>query len=102
MESWDTFAVVVGGASAALLAVLTGAGLYLLERRTANPGSRQRIAPVLEVVSPNIVTSVLLLATGVILVFGVRAGLYVLIAPVLAALGGGLGSAWLFMTRLRG
>jgi hypothetical protein len=33
------------------------------------------------------------------LIFGVSAGLYVLIVPILTALIGGVASAWLFLTR---
>lgn len=46
------------------------------------------------------VTSVLLLAAGIILALGLGAGLYVLVAPVLTALVGGVASAWLFLTKI--
>ena len=82
------------------LGVLTGAGLYVLDRRAKASRSDQAIAQVLEAVSPNMVTSVLLLAAGIILVLGTGAGLYVLVAPVLAALVGGVTSAWLFLTKV--
>ena len=36
---------------------------------------------------------------GIILIFGVNAGLYLLIVPILTALIGGVASAWLFLTR---
>jgi hypothetical protein len=42
----------------------------------------------------------LLLAAGIVLVLGVHAGLYVLVAPVFVALAGGLTSAWLFLTKI--
>jgi hypothetical protein len=42
----------------------------------------------------------LLLFSGVLLASGVHGGLYVLIVPVLAALTGGLASAWLFLTKI--
>jgi hypothetical protein len=42
----------------------------------------------------------LLLVSGVLLVFGVHSGLYVLIAPVLVALTAGVASAWLFLTKI--
>jgi hypothetical protein len=84
------------GAELLALAVITGAGLYVLDRRAKASRSNQAIAQVLEAVTPNAVTSVLLLAAGIILVLGVSAGLYVLVAPVLTALVGGVVSAWLF------
>jgi hypothetical protein len=55
---------------------------------------------VLEAVTPNMVTSLLLLAAGIIVLLGLRAGLYVLVAPVLTALVGGAASAWLFLTKI--
>jgi hypothetical protein len=42
----------------------------------------------------------LLLAAGIVLVFGVPAGLYVLVGPVVVALAGGVASAWLFLTKI--
>jgi uncharacterized membrane protein (DUF4010 family) len=42
----------------------------------------------------------LLLAAGIVLVLGTRAGLYVLVGPVLIALVGGVTSAWLFLTKI--
>jgi len=78
----------------------TGAGLYVLDRRAKASRSDQAIAQVLEAVSPNMVTSVLLIAAAIVLVAGLGAGLYVLVAPVLAALVGGVTSAWLFLTKV--
>jgi hypothetical protein len=40
------------------------------------------------------------MAAGLVLILNVHAGLYVLIAPVLAALAGGVINAWLFLTRI--
>ncbi len=54
----------------------------------------------LEAVTPTTVTSLLLLAAGTVLVFGVHAGLYVLVGPVCVALTGGVTSAWLFLTKI--
>jgi hypothetical protein len=89
------------GAELIVLAVITGAGLYILDRRAkGGRRSNQAIAPILDAVSPNTVTSVLLLAAGMVLVFGGGAGLYVLVAPVLAALAGGIASTWLFLIKI--
>jgi hypothetical protein len=44
--------------------------------------------------APNLIISVL------VLVSGVHAGLYVLVAPMLIALAGGVTSAWLLLTRV--
>ncbi len=88
------------GAELLGLGVLTGAGLAVLDRRAKASRSGQAIAQVLEAVTPNLVTSVLLLAAGIILALGLHAGLYVLVAPVLTALVGGVVSAWLFLTKI--
>ena len=88
------------GAELLALAVISGASLSVLDRRAKASRSDQAIAQVLEAVTPNAVTSVLLLAAGTVLVLGLSAGLYVLVAPVLAALVGGVASAWLFLTKI--
>jgi hypothetical protein len=88
------------GAELVVLAVLTGAGLYILERRAKGAKSNQAIGPILDAVSPNTLTSALLLAAGVVLALGERAGLYVLVALVLAAFAGGIASAWLFLIKI--
>ncbi len=159
MESWGTFAVIVGGAAAALLGLLFvaisirlnvvaasrelrnrsaqtmvlfglvlilalllaipgqsctvlgvevvllalggGVGLDLLDRRAGRTTRDQPgISRVLDLVAPNTITTLLLLAAGVLLLFDLNAGLYLLVPPVIAAFVGGLTSAWLFMTRI--
>jgi hypothetical protein len=88
------------GAELVVLAVLTGAGLYILDLRAKGDRSNQAIAPVLEAVTPITVTSVLLLAAGIVLLLGVPAGLYVLVGPVLIALVSGIASTWLLLTKI--
>jgi AcrR family transcriptional regulator len=88
------------GAELVVLAVVTGTGLYILDRRAKGEKSDQVIAPVLEAVTPTTITSLLLLAAGIVLVLGVHAGLYVLVGPVFVALVGGVTSAWLFLTKI--
>jgi hypothetical protein len=88
------------GAELVVLAVITGAGLYILGLRAKGDRSNQAIAPVLEAVTPTTVTSLLLLAAGIVLAFGVPAGLYVLVVPVLIALVSGIVSAWLLLTKI--
>lgn len=88
------------GAELLVLGVITGTGLSVLDRRAKASRSDQAIARILEAVTPNMITSVLLLAAGIILVLGVHAGLYLLVAPVLTALVGGVASAWLLLTKI--
>ncbi len=63
-------------------------------------GSGQRLVAPFVAVAPNLVTSVLLLVAGVLVAFGLHAGLYVLVLPVLVALAGGVVSAWLLLTKI--
>ena len=88
------------GAELIVLAVISGAGLAVLDRRAEGERSNQAIAPVLKTIAPNLPTSLLLLAAGIVLVLGQRAGLYVLVGPVLVAFVSGVASAWLFLTRI--
>ncbi len=88
------------GAELVVLAAITGTGLYILDQRAKGDRSNQAIAPVLQAVAPNAVTSLLLLAAGIVLVLGVPAGLYVLVGSVLVALVGGVVSTWLFLTKI--
>jgi hypothetical protein len=83
-----------------VLAVITSVSLYLLDRRAKINRSSEPIARVLEMLAPNQVTSVLLLVPGILLALGQRAGLYVLIVPMLEALVGGIANAWLFLTKI--
>ena len=88
------------GAELVVLAAIGGTGLHVLDRRAKGESSDQAIGPVLEAVTPITVTSLLLLAAGIVLVLGVHAGLYVLVGPVFVALAGGVTSAWLFLTKI--
>ena len=81
------------------LAALTGTATYHLDRRARADESDQQFGRLIEAVSPNGITLALLLASGVTLIFGQNAGLYVLVAPILVALIGGVTTAWLFLTR---
>jgi hypothetical protein len=45
--------------------------------------------------------SLLLLSAALVLVGGVHAGLYLLVAPILVALTGSVASAWLLLTKIR-
>jgi hypothetical protein len=91
------------GAELIALGVMAGAGMLVLDRRarlgtgTAGP---QPLGHVLDMIAPNAVTSVLIFVSGAIIAAGVHAGLYVLVVPVIAALAGGVASAWLLLTKL--
>lgn len=85
--------------------MIVAVSLSALDRRarrgsSARAGSTQAVARLLEAVAPNMVTSILLLIAGLLVVFRLHAGLYVLVIPVLSALLGGVVSAWLLLTRI--
>jgi hypothetical protein len=93
------------GAELVALAAVAGAGLLALDRRArvdrGAPGAvGADLASLLEAVAPNGVTLTLLVIAGVLLIFDLRAGLDVLVAPVVAALAGGVTSAWLLLTKI--
>jgi uncharacterized membrane protein len=88
------------GAELTALAVIAGGGLFVLDRRAKADASTQAIRKTLELITPTTIVSALLLLSGVLLLFGVHGGLYVLIVPVLAALTSGVASAWLFLTKI--
>jgi len=155
MESWEEFAVVTGGAAAALTGLLfvavsirldviaastelrsraaqtltlflsitlvavlfaipgqpewlfggellalasTGGGImFVLDRRAHRQQSQQRVAHILERISPNVLTMALIGLGGILIAFGVDWGLYLQVPAVIAALIGGVIGAWLFM-----
>ena len=88
------------GVEVLMLAIVAGSALYVLDRRAKTDRTTQPLGRVLDAVAPNAVTSILLTAAGLVLILNIHAGLYILIAPVLAALAGGVINAWLFLTRI--
>jgi hypothetical protein len=93
------------GAELVVLALITGVGHLFLDRRArVDPDTRDAgahaIASLLDAIAPNAITSVLLLIAGLLLAFGVDAGLDVLVLPVIAGLAGGVTSAWLLLTKI--
>jgi len=88
------------GVELIVIAMFVGIVLSILDRRAQSAPSAQPIARILEAVSPNALTSVLLATAGVLLLLGVDDGIYVLVPTVALALVGGVVSAWLFLTKL--
>lgn len=155
MESWEEFAVVTGGAAAALtgllfvavsirldviaastelrsraaqtltlflsitlvavvfaipgqpqwlfgcelvaLAVAGGVTMFVLGRWAHREQSGQRIARILDRISPNVLTMALIGIGGILVALGIDWGLYLQVPAVIAALVGGVIGAWLFM-----
>jgi hypothetical protein len=99
--------VQVLGIEVVALAVIIGAAMFVLDRRaraesSERDASGRNVASILDAVAPNTITSALLFIAGALLVAGLHAGLDVLVLPELAALVGGVISAWLLLTKLPG
>ena len=88
------------GVELLLLAGGLGGALWWLNRRAVAHPSAQSISRILATVSPDTITTSLLFVAGALLVAGVDDGVYVLIPAVIAAITGGVASAWLFLTRI--
>jgi hypothetical protein len=88
------------GVELLVLAAGLGSLLWWLNRRATVAASTQRISRILGTVSPDTITTVLLLAAGALLLVGVDDGVYVVIPAVIAAIAGGIVSAWLFLIRV--
>ena len=84
MPGWDSFALVIGGAAGALIGLLFVSVSIRIDVISASPDFRNRGAATLS------------LFMTVLLVEGV----YVLVPAVIAAVAGGIASAWLFLTRI--
>jgi hypothetical protein len=76
--------------------------LQLLDRRAKAGASTQAVARALDVVTPNTFTTLLVGVSGIVLTTDCGAGFYVLVAAVLLAVGGGVTSAWLLLTKVTG
>jgi hypothetical protein len=93
-EAWEL------GAELLVLAAGLGSALWWLNRRAAAEPSAQPISRVLATVSPDTITTILLSAGGALLLAGVDDGVYVVIPAVIAAITGGVASAWLLLIRV--
>ena len=88
----------LGGELLAVAAV-SGTVLILLDRR-AGHDQESRVARYIDRASPNMVTAVLVLISGLTLLLRAGGGLYWLIPAVLAGLIGGVINAWLFLLKV--
>jgi hypothetical protein len=79
--------------------LLTGALSLIVREEPGSEDERAR-ARLYQVVAPNLVTTVLLLAAGLSLLAGWGGGLYWVVPAVLAAFLFGVTNAWLLMVRL--
>jgi hypothetical protein len=86
------------------LDAVAGGFLLLLDRRAGDDAGERPTAPAavartLNTYSPNTITAVLLAVAAGLLIAELHAGLFVLVLPIVAALAGGVVSAWLLLTK---
>jgi hypothetical protein len=81
------------------LAALSGATLYVLDRRGGHDQT-SRVARYIERASPNAITSVFFAVAGLTFLVSAGGGLYWLIPAAVAGLVGGVINAWLFLVRV--
>jgi hypothetical protein len=81
------------------LAALSGAALYILDRRGGHDQS-SGVARYIERASPNAITSVFFGVAGLTFLVTAGGGLYWLIPAVVTSLVGGVINAWLFLVRV--
>ena len=74
--------------------------MLVLNRRAEKVSHQDPIARVLDRVGPNGTTIVLIAATGALTAVDVTWGIYLLVPAELAALVGGVISAWLFLIKI--
>lgn len=96
----DQAAGVLGGELIAIALSVGGLLIWLGRRARSSVPEPSAIGRLLDAVAPNAFTSVLLVVAGVLVAAGLNAGLYVLVAPVIAGLLGGVLSAWLLLTTI--
>lgn len=89
------------GAELLAVAVASGAGLIILDRR-AGRRSDQDVARYIERFSPNTITAVLVGVAGFTFLAKTGGGLYWLIPAAVASLVGGVVNVWLFVVRVTG
>jgi hypothetical protein len=87
------------GAELLAVAAVSGTVLFVLDRRAGHEQERG-VARYIERASPNMVTAVLVLISGLTLLLGAGGGLYWLIPAVVAGLVGGVVNAWLFLLKV--
>ena len=82
-----------------ILGVVHRLGLAMVGRgkRETDGGSNTRLARLVDVITPNMLTTVLVLAAGATVLVGHANGLYLLVLAIVVALISGVANAWLFL-----
>jgi len=84
-----------------ILGVIHGLGLVIVGhgKRETGGESGSRLARLVDVITPNLLTTVLVLDAGASVLAGYANGLYLLVVAVIVAFIGGVASTWLFLIR---
>jgi multisubunit Na+/H+ antiporter MnhB subunit len=90
------------GTELIVAALLMGAAFIVLNHRADRSASRESLEKALDRLNPNITTAVLVGLSGVALVFGLEAGLFLLALATLVGFVGGVIGAWLVLVRPEG
>lgn len=88
------------GCEMVALAALGGVAMLALNRRAERVPHQDPISRMLERVGPNGSTVVLIASAGLLTATGVTWGIYLILPAELAALIGGVSSAWVFLTSI--
>jgi hypothetical protein len=84
------------------IGAVTATVLIFLERRARRDQAERAISHVLDVIAPRTLTCSLLVVAGPLLLFGLKAGLTVMVFATAVASVGGIASAWIFLIRVGG
>jgi len=89
----------VFGIEVIILGVIHALGLAMVGRRKRALAGKldSHLARLLDVITPNMLTTVLVTAGGAAVTAGYTNGLYLLLPAVVVALTGGVANAWLFL-----
>ena len=78
------------------IGVVTATALIILEHRARTERTKRSVSHILDVIAPRTLTCALLVVAGLLLLFGVKAGLSVIVFGTVVASIGGIASAWIF------
>jgi len=87
------------GIEIVILGLVHALGLAMVGRGKRGPGGKAdtRLARLVDVITPNMLTTGLVLAAGATVLAGHASGLYLLVLAVVVALVSGVANAWLFL-----
>jgi hypothetical protein len=85
-----------------VIAATVTTALILLDKRAKRDREPDPLERILDRINPNVTTAVLIALSGLVLVFGIGAGLFLLALAVVVGFVGGVFGAWLVLVRPKG